>query len=108
MYKHILACALLLPASAAAQPLSACAADPHAPAFLGRLDNLRGFMTRIERSTDTAEQRRLMAIHLKAMGESVRELRKREAGERCREEVMHSMLDQMLRHLLAEHEARER
>lgn len=107
----IIACALCLPTPALAMPAeppSACATDPGALGILGRMGNLRAYIERIERSVDPLEQRRLMAIHLKVMGEGMRELRKHEAGEPCRVEMLHAMMEQMLRHQIAEQEVRER
>lgn len=108
--RALLAAALCLLAAGApaADRGAACAADPGAPGIRGRIDNLRSYMERIERSVDPIEQRRLLAIHLKVMGEGMRELRKDGTSQACRSEVMHVMMEQMLRHQLAEHEARER
>ncbi len=106
----LVAAALCLfgPAAPAADRGPACAADPHAPGIQGRIANLRNYMVRIERSVDLLEQRRLLAIHLKVMGEGMRELRKDGTSEACRAEMMHALMEQMLLHQLAEQEARER
>lgn len=99
---------LLAPAALAADPATACANDRQAPGIQGRIHNLRTYMERIERSSDPLEQRRLMAIHMKVMGEGMRELRKDETSDACRVAMLHVMMEQMLRHHLAEQEARER
>ena len=99
---------LLAPAGLAADPAAACANDRQAPGIQGRIHNLRTYMERIERSSDPLEQRRLMAIHMKVMGEGMRELRKDETSDACRVAMLHVMMEQMLRHHLAEQEARER
>jgi hypothetical protein len=99
---------LLAPAALAADPATACANERQAPGIQGRIHNLRTYMERIERASDPLEQRRLMAIHMKVMGEGMRELRKDETSDACRVAMLHVMMEQMLRHHLAEQEARER
>ena len=94
-------------AAVAETPL-ACASDPRARGLPERMGNLRGYMDRIERAVDRAEQSRLMEIHLKAMRENMRALRERDVGEGCRVETMQVMVEQMLRHQLAARESEDR
>lgn len=91
-----------------AQPPSACAGDPGARGIAERMGSLRRNVERIERAVDRSERRRLMGIHLKAMGENMRELRARPVGDGCRIETLQAMMEQMLRHQIAAQEAEER
>lgn len=85
---------------------SPCRDDPRASGMNERMENMKSQMSVIERTTDRAEQRRLMEIHMKVMHDSMRELRRRDADERCRIEVMHTMMEQMMRHQLVEQDSR--
>ncbi|HET7730771.1 MAG TPA: hypothetical protein VFK48_12130 [Usitatibacter sp.] len=91
-----LACACL--PAAATEPLASCRIDPRATGIAERMENLRDQMDRIEWTADRNAQRHLMELHMKAMREGMRELRRREAGEGCRMEMMHAMMEQMMRH----------
>lgn len=103
------ACALMLGSlDAPAQAPSACAGDPGARGMAERMGSLRRHIERIERAVDRSERRRLMGIHLKAMGENMRELRLRPVGDGCRIETLQAMLEQMLRHQIAAQEAEDR
>lgn len=99
-----LCAALLLAAAAAAfaadRP-SACASDPRTAGLRERVQNMRAHMNRVEFTADREERRRLMDLHMKVMHEGIRELDRRQAGEGCRMEVMHAMMEQMMRHQLA-------
>lgn len=102
-------CACVLGGFAAqAEPPSACAGDPGARGISERMGNLRTYIERIERGVERSERRRLMGIHLKAMGENIRELRSRALGQGCRIETMQAMMEQMLRHQIAAQEVEER
>jgi hypothetical protein len=94
------ACALALPVLADAG-LPECRKDPQARGLAQRVENIREQMERAELSTDRAEQRRLLELHAKTMHEGMRELRRRHASPGCREEMMHAMMEQMMRHQLA-------
>lgn len=104
MYKHILIPALLalamgLPAGLPrAAPPDACDSETAMVGIRERLATLHEQMNRIEWTTDRAERRVLMDLHMKHMHESLRELRKRDLGAACRMDIMSSMLEEMVRH----------
>lgn len=99
-------CAIAAATSAmAASPQEACAGDPKARGLPERIENMKEQMNRIEWSSDRAQQRALMDLHMKQIQEGMRELRRREAGPACRMEMMHAMMEQMVRHNLAANEA---
>lgn len=89
------------PASALADRPSACGADPRATGMPERIQNMRSQMNRIEYTADPEERRRLMDLHMKVMHEGIRELDRRQASDGCRMEMMHAMMEQMMRHQLA-------
>jgi hypothetical protein len=95
-----LACSFALPVLAD-RGLAQCEKDPQARGLTQRVENIREQMERAELSTDRAEQRRLLELHAKTMHEGMREMRRREATPACREEMMHAMMEQMMRHQLA-------
>ena len=95
-----IACALVLPALADAG-LPECRKDPQSSGLAQRVENIREQMERAELSTDRSEQRRLLDLHAKTMHEGMRELRRRHTTAGCREEMMHAMMEQMMRHQLA-------
>jgi hypothetical protein len=68
------------------------------------MEQMQEQMDRIERATDRQQQRRLMELHMKKMHEGMRELRRRDTGERCRLEMMHAMMEQMMRHQMVAHD----
>lgn len=100
-----IAAVLLLAAApvafAAPQRPSACGADPNAAGLPERIQNLKSQMNRIEWTADREERRRLMDLHMKVMHEGIRELDRRDASDGCRMEMMHAMMEQMMRHQLA-------
>lgn len=98
----VAACAAL--GAAAAEPAT-CERDPRATGLAQRIATMKDQMNRIEWSVDRAEQKKLMELHMKTMHESMRELRRREAGDGCRMEMMHAMMEQMMRHQLVEQDA---
>ena len=74
-----------------------------------RLDTMRNQMDRIEVTTDRAEQRKLMDLHMKHVREGLHELRKREdIPMACRVEMMTAMLETLVRHEEVAHEMLER
>ncbi len=83
---------------------SACGNDPSTAGLKARIQNLNDQMDRIQWTSDRAEHRRLMDLHVKLMHEGLQEIRKRETTSACREELMYSMLNQVVEHQLAEHE----
>jgi hypothetical protein len=94
-------CAAFVPAGALAAHTS-CHDDPKASGLETRMQQMKDQMDRIEWTTDRAEQRNLMELHMKKMHEGMRELRRREASEGCRLEMMHAMMEQMMRHQLVQ------
>ena len=94
-------CAAFVPAGALAAH-TAGHDDPKAVGLTARMEQMKEQMDRIEWTTDRAEQRRQMELHMKKMHEGMRELRRREASEGCRLEMMHAMMEQMMRHQLVE------
>jgi len=99
---------LVAPGALAVHTTAACANDPQAAGLGQRIDNLRDHMRRIEETQGRPEQRALMDLHLKAMQEGLRELRGRGTTDACRLEVMHALMEQMLRLQLAERESADR
>ena len=97
----LLGCALLAASAAFAAPPGQCERDPRARGLPERMHSMSNEMDRIEWTLDRAEQRLLLDLHAKKMQEGLRELRQRKAGEACRLEMMHAMMEQMLRHQLA-------
>lgn len=93
--------AAAIPAFADADRASACNGDPRAAGLPERVQNMRAQMRRIEFTADRAERRRLMDLHMKVMHEGIRELDRRQASDGCRMEMMHAMMEQMMRHQLA-------
>ena len=104
----LVAAALAAPRAFAVHTTAACGTDPQAVGLAQRIDNLRDHMRRIEETHGRPEQRALMDLHLKAMQEGLRELRGREATDACRLEIMHALMEQMLRLQLAERESADR
>jgi hypothetical protein len=104
----LVAAALAAPRAFAVHTTAGCASDPQAVGLAQRIDNLRDHMRRIEETHGRPEQRALMDLHLKAMQEGLRELRGREATDACRLEIMHALMEQMLRLQLAERESADR
>lgn len=101
-----LACLLTAASSAFAYDVPApCEQDPKARGLAERLRNIRGHMERIEATRDAGEQRVLMDLHMKTMHEGLRELRRRDTTDACRMEVMHGIMEQMLRHQLVANDA---
>ena len=96
----VIACVVALPVFAAGD-LAQCAKDPQTLGLRQRIENIRGQMDRIEAAADPAEQRRLLDLHAKTMQEGMRELRLRAPDSACRQEMMHAMMEQMLRHQVA-------
>ena len=94
----------ILPARALGADVS-CHDDPKATGLETRMQQMKDQMDRIEWTIDRAEQRGLMDLHMKKMHEGMRELRRREASEGCRLEMMHAMMEQMMRHQLAQQDA---
>lgn len=101
--KIALACALAVvsTAFAAADEVAPCAKDPKANGLPQRMERMKEQMDRIEWTTDPAEQRRLMDLHMKSMHEGMREVRRRETTAECRMDMMQAMMEQMMRHELA-------
>ena len=95
-----IACAVALPALAQGD-LVQCSKDPQTRGLRQRIENIREQMDRIEAASDAAEQRRLLDLHAKTMQEGMRELRRRAPQSACRQEMMHAMMEQMLRHQVA-------
>ncbi|MGZ5034336.1 MAG: hypothetical protein ACXWAC_14160 [Usitatibacter sp.] len=91
-----------------ASPLTACESETAMTGIRERLATLDDQMNRIEWTTDRAERRALMDLHMKHMHESLRELRKRDLGSACRMDLMSAMLEEMVRHqqAMSEPEAR--
>jgi hypothetical protein len=108
MDKHILiaraslAAVLLSAAAAAAAEPAGCADDPNARGMRERVEGMREQMKRIEFTADRNERERLMDMHLKKMREGMDTLRHRGAGEGCRMEFMQAMMEQMMRHQIAQ------
>lgn len=101
-----LACLLAASSAAfAAERTGACATDPKATGLPERVETMRSHMNRIEWTEDRDERRRLMDLHMKVMHEGIRELNRREPSDGCRMEMMHAMMEQMMRHQLAAQEA---
>ena len=74
-----------------------------------RLDTMHDQMDRIEITTDRAEQRKLMELHMKHVREGLQELRKREdIPMACRVEMMSAMLETLVRHETVAQELLER
>lgn len=95
----LLACATgLWTGVCGAAPLAACDSEPGMTGMRERLATLHEQMNRIEWTTDRAQRRALMDLHMKHMHESLRELRKRDLGPACRMDIMSSMLEEMVRH----------
>lgn len=63
-----------------------------------RMKTMKEQVDLIEWTTDRAEQRRLMVMHMKHMHEGLRELRKRDLDVGCRIEMMNTMMEAMVRH----------
>jgi len=99
---------LAAPGALAVHTTPACANDPQAAGLGQRIDNLGVHMRRIEEAHGRPAQRSLMDLHLKAMQEALRELRGRATTDGCRLEIMHALMEQMLRLHLAEREAADR
>jgi hypothetical protein len=99
---------LAAPGALAVHTTPACANDPQAAGLAQRIDNLRDHMRRIEKTQGRPEQRALMDLHLKAMQEGLRELRGRGTTDACRLEILHALMEQMLRLQLAERESADR
>jgi len=95
-----LVCCAALPVLAASD-LPQCSKDPQALGLRQRVENIREQMDRIEAAGDRVEQRRLLDLHAKTMHEGMRELRRRDAGSACRQEMMSVMMEQLLRHQVA-------
>lgn len=110
MQKHMLMPIALLCGALAASPAlgaagaSACAKDPNAKGMQARMDTMREQMDRIEWTTDRAEKRQLMELHVKHMREGLREMRVRKMRPDCQLEVMGSMMESMARHELVKHD----
>jgi hypothetical protein len=105
MTRTLLACLLTAAAAAFASPAPSCEGDPNAQGLAERMRSIRDQMDRIEWTGDVEQQRTLMSLHVKTMHESLRELRRRPASDACRIEIMHAMMEQMLRHQLAAQDA---
>ncbi|HET7401023.1 MAG TPA: hypothetical protein VFJ62_04550 [Usitatibacter sp.] len=88
-------------AFAAAEEPAPCAKDPAANGLPQRMARMNEQMDRIEWTTDRAEQRRLMELHMKSMHEGMREVRRRHTTAECRMDMMQAMMEQMMRHELA-------
>ena len=101
--KLTLACLLAATSTAfaAAEELAPCQKDPKAAGLPQRVARMKEQMDRIEWSTDPAEQRRLMDLHMKSMQEGMREVRRRDTTAECRMDMMQAMMEQMMRHQLA-------
>ena len=101
--KIALGCTLAVASTAfaAAQEPAPCAKDPRANGLPQRMARMNEQMDRIEWTTDRAEQRRLMDLHMKSMHEGMREVRRRETTAECRMDMMQAMMEQMMRHELA-------
>ena len=95
-----IACSAALPLLAGSD-LPQCDKDPQSRGLVQRVENINRQMDRAEQSSDRGEQRRLLELHAKTMHEGMREMRRRDPTPGCREEVMHAMMEQMLRHQLA-------
>lgn len=102
-----IAAVAILPAGALAAQ-SSCHEDPKAVGLGTRMEQMKDQMDKIEWTTDRAEQRGLMDLHMKKMHEGMRELRRRDASEGCRLEMMHAMMEQMMRHQLVQQDAAAR
>lgn len=102
----ILLCGALAaaPALGAEQPF-ACAKEARAEGMLARMKLIREQSDRIEWTTDRAEQRQLMELHIKHLREGMREMRLRKLSSGCRIEIMTSMMEAMIRHDLVMHDA---
>ena len=95
------------PAFGAEDPLP-CAKDPQNEGMQARMNTIRDEMDRIEWTTDRAEKRHLMELHIKHMREGLREMRVRKMHPDCRLEMMGSMMESMARHELVMHEDHSR
>ncbi len=94
-----IALAALLAAAAPAFASGPPCAQQSAAGMHARLDTMRDQMDRIEVTTDRAEQRKLMELHMKHVREGLHELRKREdIPMACRVEMMSAMLETLVRH----------
>jgi hypothetical protein len=99
-------CALAaVPALAATSDLVVCAKEPQTQGLRQRVDNLRALMERIELTTERADQRRLLELHAKSTHEAMQQIRRREATVACRQELMHALMEQVLRYQVALYEA---
>lgn len=103
--RTLMACLLTAATAAFASPTPSCEGDPNSQGLAERMRSIRDQMERIEFQGDVEQQRALMSLHMKAMHESMRELRRRPASDACRSEIMHAMMEQMLRHQLAAQDA---
>jgi hypothetical protein len=81
-----------------------CANDPKAAGLPQRIERMRDQMDRIEWTTDRVEQRALMDLHMKTMQEGMREVHRRPTTTECRIDMMQALMEQMVRHQLAEQE----
>ena len=101
------ACALAAASAALAAPDAStpCANEPTAAGLPQRLERMRDQMERIEWTTNREEQRALMDLHMKTMHEGMREVHRRQTSNECRMDMMQALMEQMMRHQLAEQEA---
>jgi hypothetical protein len=97
--------ALAVPAYAATDLLQ-CAREPQTQGMRQRVDNIRELMSRIEVTVDRTEQHKLLELHAKSTHEAMQQLRRREASVACRQELMHALMEQVLRYQVALNDSR--
>lgn len=98
-------CALMAVPAFAAKDLRHCLKEPQTQGMLQRVDNIRDLMDRIEIAADRGEQRRLLELHAKTTHEAMQQLRRRTASVACRQELMHALMEQVLRYQVALYDA---
>lgn len=102
--KAAAACAVLAVMPALAEHTADhCGNGAAAEGMRARVDAINDQMDRIEWTTDRAQQRELMDLHMKHMREGLRELRKREMPAACRIDLMSAMVESMVRSQLVAH-----
>ena len=95
--KQALLAAMLMAACTAFAAPTRCDQDPKARGLAERVEGIKTRMDRIEVTADRAEQRQLIELQAKTLREGLQELRRREASDGCRMEMMHALLEQMAR-----------
>ena len=94
----IASAALALTPALADHTLDHCGKSMSADGMRARVNTINEQMDRIEWTTDRAQQRELMTLHMKHMQEGLRELRKRNMPAACRLELMSTMMESLVRH----------